>query len=145
MATSASKPCRDHAKKLEEEILAEGRLKSSAQAGTSNGKAGAYESDEDMPRHRQSRGEGRTRDSRSPSPVRDRSRDERRKRKRYSRSRSLDRDRWASDLRATLWKLDGWLFHEGARLVRTSCTMYQQRIGSPVYVGKCLLANLDWG
>ena len=89
--------CRDHAKKLEEEILLEGRLKSSAQAGASNGKAG-HESDEEVPRNRASRGAGRSYDrmhSRSPSPDRDRYRDDRRKRKRYSRSRSPDRDRQA--------------------------------------------------
>ena len=88
--------CRDHAKQLEEEILAEGRLKSSAQTGASNGKAG-YESEEEIPRNRPSRGEGRSshsrRDSRSRSPDRDRYRDERRKRKRYSTSRSPERDR----------------------------------------------------
>ena len=89
---------RDHAKKLEEDILAEGRLKSSAGAGPTNG-AAAYDSEEDIPRHRQARGGGRSysrRDSRSPSPDRERYRDERRKRKRYSRSRSPDRDRCAA-------------------------------------------------
>ena len=90
--------CREHAKMLEEEILAEGRLKSSAGAGPSNG-AATYDSEEDIPRHRQPRGGGRSysrRNSRSPSPDRERYRDERRKRKRYSRSRSPDRDRCAA-------------------------------------------------
>ena len=88
---------RDHAKRLEEEILAEGRLKSSAQAGNaSNGKAG-HDSEEDIPRNRHSRGEGRShsrRDSRSPSPDRDRHRGERRRRYSRSRSRSPERDRY---------------------------------------------------
>ncbi|CAL5229034.1 g12281 [Coccomyxa viridis] len=86
---------RDHAKKLEEEILAEGRLKSSAPAGAYNGKAG-YASEEEIPRNRHSRGEGRShsrRDSRSPSPDRHRYRDQRQERRRYSRSRSPERDR----------------------------------------------------
>ena len=70
-------------------------MKSSAQAMPSNGKA-AYDSHEEIPRHRLSRNNERLysrRDSRSPSPVRERYRDEARKRKRYSRSRSRDRDR----------------------------------------------------
>ena len=75
--------------------MAEGRVRSSAQAMPSNGKA-AYDSDEEIPRHKLSRHNDRVdnrRDSRSPSPVRGRHRDEGRKRKRYSRSRSRDRDR----------------------------------------------------
>lgn len=81
---------------MEEEILAEGRLKSSAPAGAYNGKAG-YASEEEIPRNRHSRGEGRShsrRDSRSPSPDRHRYRDQRQERKRYSRSRSPERDRY---------------------------------------------------
>ncbi|CAL5218454.1 g135 [Coccomyxa viridis] len=84
---------RDHAKKLEGGILAEGHLKSNAQAGASGNKA-SHDSEGRIPMMRPSGGEGRShsrRQGKSHSSDRDKHRDRHRKRKRHS--TSLGRER----------------------------------------------------
>lgn len=84
--------CRDRAKQLEEEIIAEGRAKAHKEAEPSNGKAPERED-----RHRRDdehkHDSSRRRRERSESPDWDRHRDDRKRRQRHSRSRSPDRHR----------------------------------------------------
>ncbi len=87
--------CREHAKQLDEEMVAEGRAKAHVEAEPSNGRA--HQRDErhrrdDDQRHDSKKGHGRRRD-RSESPDWDRHRNDR-KRKHRSRSRSPDRHRY---------------------------------------------------
>lgn len=85
------------AKKLDEELIAEGRQKSHASAEPANGKTHEPEDQrrrQDGDRRRDGGHSRRDQRERSDSP--DRYRDERRRRRHYSRSRSPERDRWAN-------------------------------------------------
>ncbi len=87
--------CRERAKQMEEDIIAEGRMKAHKEAEPSNGKAVEREERDrrgDERRHDSSKGQGRRRE-RSESPDWDRHRDDRKRRQRHSRSRSPDRHR----------------------------------------------------